>query len=374
MATTSRLVHQPQPEVDPIEQIPPLEEPPLRDTGTEPRPWAPLGAAIPQDWRKRLRNLVPGWLKRRGWGLLAAILAGAIGGLLYQASSHPTYSAQAILAVPPSASAGSANEADALALTYAAALQSDDALLTPAAAKLGVPLDTLTDRLSVSVETGTAVLLVRYTAPTAAEAIQGVNTVANAVVNPAHSNSVVPLKTVNLVQSATASSQSAVFAKYGLEIGILLGLIVGSILLLVAERIDPRADRSDDIADVFHLPTASIPRELSVPEFGHAVATTTAPHATITLAPLRQADVPAAKSIKRALANSLFKSVSGPTIMVSDALEVGMAHRLSTSASLVLVVRSGERMRSVGDGLERLRLMGTHPEWVLLLDGYDAVT
>ncbi len=367
------------PAADDLDQLEPLDQDaPLRHpeepttTGWSLGQWR---SSSPVDLGERLRRLVPAWLTRRGWGLVAAILAGAIGGLTYGASTHPEYAAQAVLAVPAGATAtapGDTPDAEALAITYATVFQNDGALLSPAAAQLGVSLNELTHHLSVSVETGTSLLLLRYTAPNPSEAIRGVNTIATAVVNQRHASNVVPKDTVNFVQLATSASQNGALARYSVEIGVLLGLLVGSILLLVAERIDPRADRSADIARVFDLPVAAIPTELSVPEFGHAVASATTPESTITLAPLRRADVPATKSITRTLVNGLFLSASGPRLMVSDALEEGLAYRLSTTAALVLVVRCGERMRAVGDALERLRLMGTSPAWVLLLDRYES--
>ncbi len=326
-----------------------------------------------RDWTARLpklRRRIPAWLPRRAWLLATAIFVGAIAGLVLGASSNPSYAAEATLAVPPGAtpaSPGSSNEADALAINYAAFLQDDDALLSPAAAHLGVSLDTLTEHFSVSVETGTSVLLLRYTAPTKEAAIRGVNTIANDVVNQKNTSNVVPANTIDLVQLATSAKTNSLFVKYGLEIGLFLGLLVGVILVLVAERIDPRADTSGDVAQAFDRPVAALPSELSVPEFGHAVLNGSGPHEAVTLAPLRWWDVPAAQYIERTLGADF----PDTTIMVNTALEEGMAHQLNANSMLVLVIRSGERMSAVGDALERLRLMGSAPAWIALLDRDD---
>ncbi len=290
-------------------------------------------------WRRRTTGrfgrLFPAWLRRRAWLLAAAALAGALGGLGYGMVSKTSYSAEATLAVPAGATAsqpGSANEAQALAITYAAVLQQDDAILAPAAHQLGLSVDGLTRHLTVSVQTGTSVLVLNYTAPTSSQAIRGVNAVASAIVDHKLHSSIVPLNTVEVVQLATAASASGVLARYGLPVGLFLGLLVGFIIALIAERLDPRADKADDVAEIFGHPVAMVPSELSVPEFGHAVLNAKGARHTMTLAPLRWWDVPAAYAIERSLA----PDYPDTTISVSRALEGGMAHRLDSNSELVL--------------------------------------
>ena len=115
-------------------------------------------------------------------------------------------------------------------------------------------------------------------------------------------SSVVPHDTVQVVQLATSASESSVLSKYGLPVGLFLGLMVGLIIALIAERLDPRADHASEVAEVFGRPVAMVPSELSVPEFGHAVLNDDGAKRTMTLAPLRWWDVPAAYSIERTLA------------------------------------------------------------------------
>jgi capsular polysaccharide biosynthesis protein len=362
MSTTSRPVPEIRPET-------PLDEHRefFLDEAEPSRP----RSEIARYWSSKFLRLIPAWLQRRAWLLVIAVFVGALAGIFLGAAQDPSYAAQASLAVPSGAisgSPGSSNEADALAITYAAVLQNDDTLLSPAAAQLGVPLDSLKLHLSASVETGTSVLLLRYTAPTSSEAIHGVNVIASDIVSQKQRHSsLVPVNTLDVVQLATSAKANDLFAKYGLEIGVFLGLLVGLILVLVAERIDPRADSSDEVAQVFGRPVAALPSELSVPEFGHAVVNGSGPLPAVTLAPLRWWDAPAAHSIERTLADSY----PGTALMVSNALEEGMAHQLDAAAVLVLVVRSGERMRAIGDALERLRLMGKTPAWIALLDRDD---
>ncbi len=179
--------------------------------------------------------------------------------------------------------------------------------------------------------------------------------------------SVLPANTLSVVQLATDATGSGLFAKYGLFIGVFLGLLVGCILVLVAERVDPRADTSADVVQVFDRSVAALPSELSLAEFGHAVLATAPEQRNVTLAPLRWWDVAAAHHIEL----SMSEEFPDKSIAVSTALEEGMAHRLQSDTTLVLVVRSGEQLHAVGDVLERLRLMGSLPEWIALLDRHD---
>ena len=177
-----------------------------------------------------------------------------------------------------------------------------------------------------------------------------------------------PAGTLNVVQLATNATGSGLFAKYGIYIGIFLGLLVGAILVLIAERVDPRADTSTDVVQVFDRSVAALPSELSLAEFGHAVLASTPKQKNVTLAPLRWWDVPAAHHIEQTMTDEFPEKL---ITRLSTALEEGMAHRLHSDTALVLVIRSGEQLHAVGDVLERLRLMGSMPEWIALLDRDD---
>ncbi len=318
-----------------------------------------------------VRRIFPAWLRRRAWLLVTCLLVGAAGGLIYGSTTSTSYTATATLAVPTGASPsgpGNAFEAQQLATNYAAVIQQANDLLAPAAQALGIPVSTLTNRLSVSVQTGTSVLAVSYTAPTKQQAILGANAIVVSIVRQEKvGTSVIPASTLNVVQLATDATGSGLFAKYGLEIGVFLGLLVGAILVIIAERVDPRADTSADIVQVFDRSVAALPSELSLAEFGHAVLATRPDRANVTLAPLRWWDVPAAHHIEQTMADEF----PDKSILVSTALEEGLAHRLHSDSELVLIIRSGEQLRAVGDVLERLRLMGSMPEWIALLDRDD---
>ncbi len=331
------------------------------------------GRKTPPPVVRAIRRLIPGWFERRAWLLIVAVVAGLVGGIFYGGQTHPSYAAQVLLAVPSGATStgpGNANDAVALALDYAAVLGNENDILAPAAQQLGIPLSELKHRITVSTETGTAVVVLKYTAPTAQDAIHGANTVATVIGQVDRANPVVPSKTLDVASFATSAARSGTIAKYGAYVGVVFGLFVGALLVLIAERVDPRADTSDDISEVFGQRTVAVPGELSAQELAYAVTTAAGPGSVCTLAPLRKSDLAEAGTFQRIVHNESGEDRASWT--VSDAIEDRSAHRLPEGA-VVLVVRSGERMRAVGDALERLRLMGRSLVWVMLLDRHDPV-
>ena len=260
--------------------------------------------------------------------------------------SNTSYSAEATLAVPAGATASQPG-ARTKRRHWPSRMPRSSSRTTPSwrrpPSSSGSPSTDLTRHLTVSVQTGTSVLVLNYTAPTSAQAVRGVNAVATAIVDHKLHSSIVPLNTVEVVQLATSASASGVLARYGLPVGLFFGLLVGLIIALIAERLDPRADKADEVAEIFGHPVAMVPSELSVPEFGHAVLNADGSRSdTMTLAPLRWWDVPAAYSIERTLA----PNYPDTTISVSRALEGGMAHQSRRE----LRIGSGRQVRRAHAG------------------------
>src|SRR5580658_1704310 len=101
------------------------------------------------------RRKIPTWLFRRSWLLVLALVAGTAGGFLAAKSSSTSYSATATLVVQSGAGKagpGSANDAQALATTYAALIPKDQDILQTVAHSLGVSTSAVSAHLSVSVE------------------------------------------------------------------------------------------------------------------------------------------------------------------------------------------------------------------------------
>ena len=115
--------------------------------------------------------------------LVVGLIAGIVGGFGVSSMHHATsYTASATLEVRSGASSTTlddANNAETLAVTYAAALPNDQALLSRVANQLGVSTSEVSSSISAAEEAGTSLMDVTYTAPTAAQALAGVTAVSN---------------------------------------------------------------------------------------------------------------------------------------------------------------------------------------------------
>ena len=114
--------------------------------------------------------------RRRGVVVLAALLLGALCGLAVVHFSPASYASSALLVVPSgarSAGPGAASDAQTLAATYAAEIPQDAAVHGAIAATTGIPATQVASRLTITVESGSALLDLRFTAPSAAKAVAG---------------------------------------------------------------------------------------------------------------------------------------------------------------------------------------------------------
>ena len=187
---------------------------------------------------------LPRWLWRHGWILLVTALAGIVGGWFIARHEPVSYVAQATLVVQSGATGfgpGSANEAGTLATTYAAVIPTDEAVLSAAGAILGVAPATVSHSLSVVVETGTSVLLLTYSAPKPTRAIRGATAIAEIVGGPASASVAIPAGSIAIVRLPGTANQPRPLRSYGMPVGAVLGLMLGFMLVLAAERSDPRA-------------------------------------------------------------------------------------------------------------------------------------
>lgn len=205
-----------------------------------PEPKIGSGASIDGGPRPtpRLRRL---W--RHGWILLVTTLAGILGGWMVARHVPLSYVAQATLVVQSGATGsgpGSANEAGTLATTYAAMIPTDQAVLSSAGTQLGVTPATVSHSLSISVKTGTSVLLLKYSAGTPAKAVRGASAVAEIVGGSASASRAIPVGSIVVIHRAATASRSHSLRRHGVPVGAVLGLMLGIMLVFAAERADPR--------------------------------------------------------------------------------------------------------------------------------------
>jgi capsular polysaccharide biosynthesis protein len=315
------------------------------------------------------RRKAPIWLLRRGWLLVLALVAGTAGGYLAAKSSPTSYSATATLVVQSGAGRagpGSANDAQALATTYAALIPKDQAILQGVADTLHVSTATLSAHLSVSVEMGTSLLLVKYSAPVAAQAVSGSTLLARSVASDAPPTAAIASGSLVIVELPTGAVAGGALHKYGAPIGGLFGILLGIVLVLAAERADPRVDDTFTLGQAAGCPAASVPEDLSFPELARALSRTVV-GTTLTVVPLSGPDGNPAMELARRLVPTLPATSTGPSVAVSPSFSSGAVELSRGSGPTILVLRAGPRRRDVAAAAERLRLMGRGPVWAVLV-------
>jgi capsular polysaccharide biosynthesis protein len=315
------------------------------------------------------RRKIPTWLFRRSWLLVLALVAGTAGGFLAAKSSSTSYSATATLVVQSGAGKagpGSANDAQALATTYAALIPKDQAILQLAATALHTSTGAVSSHLSVSVEMGTSLLLVKYSSPVAQQAVAGSTLLARTVASAAPPTLAIASGSLVIVQLPNGAVAGGALHKYGAPIGGIFGLLLGIVLVLAAERADPRIDDTYTLGEAAGCPAASVPEDLSLPELVRALSRTVS-GTTLTVVPFSGPDGASAMALARRLASTLPASSIGSSVAVSPSFSSGAVELSRGHGPTILVLRTGRRRRDVAAAAERLRLMGRAPVWAVLV-------
>ncbi len=173
----------------------------------------------------------------------------------------PTYTASAVLLVNPGANAtspGSAQEAANLAATYAGLIPTDDAIVQSVVAATGLSASQVEHDVAVTVQDGTSLLVINFTATSSAGALKGANAMARALSAPNPVSSAIPAGTVVVTKQATTAVQHATGSDVTVALGVALGALLGVILALAWERLDPRLDQAPQAAELLGIPTRLI--------------------------------------------------------------------------------------------------------------------
>ncbi len=356
---------------DPVPQAPPVTTSPAGD--------ALPGPGIAYD-RERARGPVPigrngaghlgrrwAWLRRRAWMLALGMVAGAVGGLAAAGHGAPSYGATSVLVVQSGASTtgpGSANDAEALATTYAALIPEDQELIDRTARALGTTPTAVSGHLQVEAESGTSLLQLHFTAASATGAVRGANEVARLLTSTSPPGHAIPAGSVAVVSPPAGASRSGSLHAYGLPLGVLLGLLVGLVAAMVAERVDRRVDDLEGLGDGVGCPVTAVPGGITAAELAAALQRDVDP--PVTVVPLR----PEQAGVASELAQEL--SAAWPARRLRPAVGVGPVFVEAPEAlgagdgATVVVVGAGERLGAVHEMAERLRLVGRAPAWALL--------
>ncbi len=176
------------------------------------------------------------------------------------ASLRPVaFSADSVIIVPSGAGGsgpGQANEALRLASTYAELLPRDGDLLLAVSQALQEPVADVSERLTVSPLGDTALLQITYTSPNRAQALLGSRTAAESVIEGLTTSDTVPRGSVRLV--GLAEDRSVVVTggvtPTTVPIGVFLGLVLGAIMAVAAERANRRVDTAAQVRSVVDVP------------------------------------------------------------------------------------------------------------------------
>ncbi|MGH9092881.1 MAG: hypothetical protein ACRDZR_16115, partial [Acidimicrobiales bacterium] len=307
------------------------------------------------------------WLRRRGWMLALGLVAGAAGGVLASGHGVPTYGATSVLVVQSGASTtgpGSANDAEQLAITYAALIPEDQQLIDQAARALGTTPGAVTGHLQVEAEAGTSLLQVRYTSTDPTEALTGANEVARLLTATTPPGHAIPAGSVAVVTPPAGATRSGSLHEYGLPLGILLGLVVGLVAAMVAERVDRRVDDLETLGDGVGCPVTALPGGISPTELAAALQREVDP--PLTVVPLRPQQATTAGDLAQALSAAWPARVGRPAAGLGPVFAEAPEAMGAGNGPTVVVVGAGERLGAVHEMAERLRLVGRDPAWAVL--------
>ena len=334
----------------------------------------------------RFRLNLFGVLRRRGWVVLLTTVVVAAAAFFYAQHRPAAYVASSYVVVNSGANAtgpGSANEASSLATTYAGLIPKDSSIVQAVSAELRQPQATVRSHISVFTSNSTALVQVRYTAPTESLAIAGSRAVALAIIGPHPASNAIPGGAILLASLPESASPASSARTIAVPIGIVLGLVLGGILLFTWERLDPRVDSAQELADMMgrpvldeHLLTGDRALALRNRWFelageGRAdrqsgdgetspsmVALVGVSDASTILADYVRVRVKRGRSGSDPVATPLdIRSWSDPRSDEGGGLVT------ADPQVIVLVVRSGEKARAVTELIDTLAAFGLEPHW-----------
>ncbi len=199
-----------------------------------------------------------GWLLRRWWVMVAAVLGVVAIALIVAKPAPVTYTAEAVLLVRSGATEsqpGSANEANRLAVTYAELVPQDTEVINAVGASLGASRTDVVEGITAKNDDNTSILRVRYTAKSSQTAIAGARAIAASMVgaNPIATN-FRGVALSNLPDRATKNTPNDTT----LPTAMLIGLLLGALLIIAIERSRGRIDAVEDLERELPCPVSTL--------------------------------------------------------------------------------------------------------------------
>jgi capsular polysaccharide biosynthesis protein len=319
--------------------------------------------------RQRFRRIFPPWFRRRWWLLLLCLAAGTGGGYYARAHQSVMYTASAELAVVSGASAsgpGSANDANALAVTYASIIPLDQLEMQQVADSTRLSLQTVTKSVSAVAVSGTSAIVLSFKATSADQARNDVNQFAK-VVTTAPPNSAVPGRSLTVVELATSASRSGELRNFGIPLGIILGLLAGAIAVLAIERADPRVDDVEDLAAITGTAVSLFPGTIQQIEMARSIALAGRGSSDVTIVPFSKSEEAKAEFLWTYLTRGVRQSETRLKLLGTGRLR--NAQLAEETGPTALVVRPNTRARAVHAAVLRLQMLGRDPVWAVLVAG-----
>ena len=212
----------------------------------------------PSGLSNRLRGAA---LLRRGWVILVCMGAVALLASAIASSRDRIYTAEGIIVVPSGAregGPGSANDALTLAATYAGVIPADTVVQRRIAAATGLDRRNVAPNIEVIQDTGTALLRLRYKSQQPDRAEKGARALLAAVTGRRPATRAVARNTTRIVRQPQEPTSSSGLDAGAVPIGLLLGLFLGSVLLVAWERADRRIDDAVALGDELDVPASEL--------------------------------------------------------------------------------------------------------------------
>jgi capsular polysaccharide biosynthesis protein len=319
-------------------------------------------------------------VRRRAWTrrYLAVVVVATVictaAGFFVGRLEHRSYVSEAVLVVQSGASKagpGGAASAGDLAANYAGLIPEDQALQRQVAAVTGLTTSQVQRDLSVTVVTDTALLDVKMSAPTAADAVSGLKTAVFGITGTPSITSAIPTGSVAVVQLPGTATESGSPLKKSVPIGLVLGLVLGIVLGIAWDRSNPRVDEAQTLQRELDCPVWS-PADLTPPLTDALLDRWKAQGATetprVALLTSARDDAAAAGRLTALLSELTGGPTSKLTVEVVDLLGSRPASTPITEFDVVaIVVTEGASRRAVRLLRDKLAEFGRAVDWAFLV-------
>jgi hypothetical protein len=326
---------------------------------------------------RRRRRPRPAWARRRAWLLVLMVATGVVGGYVAARSAGTSYTARAIVVVVPGAGVapGTAYDPRALAVTDAALIPQDEFVMRQTATALSLPLSQVEASVSASVEPGTAVIFIDYTAPSGFAAVRGAIDVATALVGSAPPSAAIRAHSLAVVSVPAAADETRGLRSLGLPLGAALGLLFGLAAVAIAERVDRRMDGKRDLASACGCQATEEDAPPGGGELARAISRASAGReGVLAVVALSETALAGAEHIAADLRrNWLRNELARRRIKVVPAWGDGACALAEDKGPTVLVAAYGEREATALEMARRLDAIGRAPAWAVLVPSAKVV-